>query len=786
MAAMTKRGNSGRKAGRRSVVAALLGLSLCLAAARARVDREDKPAEFVDVFWCYTCAGQVGGRSPTGRDDVPVSSFRRGDYSELVSGSGELLQFIDPASGNPFPHNVIPQSRLLAHGAWPEDIYEHNRGVLRRADWGLRSVAERVAQGWTPLHEAAYRVSRAHPLGRLNPAQLDRVLDAWPDALDSGLRNAGSRSGQTPLHLAASRAPFRLGIVERLLAHGASVHARDSRGFTPLLLARSHEAFEALRAAGADIHAQAENGDTFLHRAAFVGDAATVRELLDADFNPNAATDSGWTPLLRANSHEAFEALRAVGADIRAQAENGYNVLHRAAWVGDAAWVRELLDAEDFNPNAATSSGLTPLHYARSREVFEVLRAAGADLWVIEGAFHPNNLELATQTNSAGYAQLSLLRWAIVQVGRLLDAAWLPRLQAVNPEFYAVSRNYPRSNSMFPLHYAGQYNEDPAAIAALIGDGVDVDSRGFGMSALALAARSNPNPAVVEALLAAGADVHGHPDARYTPLYEAAQNQTPQAVEIVRILLEAGADVDRSSPLYAAAMVQNTATLDVLIAAGANVNTAGSSGYHSLLADVLSRGRFDCGYGPVAVRLRAAGAQPTYGGGAFGSVRPFMPGPQVAECDPVSAEIQELIDSGADLGAQDERGATALQRAAAAGRAVDIRALVAAGAEVNAASRGGRLTALHFAVWRRADVGTVMALLEAGADVNVRDVRGWTALHWAARDRRIDPALVEALLAAGAEVGARDNIDRTALDYATRADIRNEAVAALLRAAGGG
>ena len=151
-----------------------------------------------------------------------------------------------------------------------------------------------------------------------------------------------------------------------------------------------------------------------------------------------------------------------------------------------------------------------------------------------------------------------------------------------------------------------------------------------------------------------------------------------------------------------------------------------------------------------------------------------------------SEDIRELIDSGADLAAQDERGFTALHWAGIEGRPCDIRALVEAGANVDAPSRGGRLTALHFAVWRRAGLETVNALIAAGADVNARDQRGWTALHWTARDRRGDPAEVEALIAAGADVNVRDNaLKQTALGYALRADIRNEAVAALLRAAGG-
>ena len=68
--------------------------------------------------------------------------------------------------------------------------------------------------------------------------------------------------------------------------------------------------------------------------------------------------------------------------------------------------------------------------------------------------------------------------------------------------------------------------------------------------------------------------------------------------------------------------------------------------------------------------------------------------------------------------------------------------------------------------------------------MNARDVRGGAALHWAARIRQVEPAVVEALVAAGAEAHARDNLGQTALDYATHANIANEAVAALLRAAG--
>ena len=244
------------------------------------------------------------------------------------------------------------------------------------------------------------------------------------------------------------------------------------------------------------------------------------------------------------------------------------------------------------------------------------------------------------------------------------------------------------------LYYAAERNEDLAAVEALLAEEakVDEDSRPYRLQqALGQAARSNGNPAVVEALLAAGADVNAwDTDRAWAPLssaasndapraaeivqellaagadtnadrgralYNAAGSQTPRAAEIVRVLLAAGASVDGVEPsdgervlrpVYAAAMVQNLASLDALLAAGANANVEGSTAHYSLLADVLSRGRFDCGYGPVAERLRSAGARAVRFTES-GEV-PFTPGPQVAECDSVSAEIRALIDAGADLG----------------------------------------------------------------------------------------------------------------------------------------
>ena len=733
------------------------------------------PAQPLDEYTCLTCDPQAG-------------QFRSGDYSALTE------PIIDPACDCPFPANFIPRSRLLANGAWPEDIYSSNRSAFRGP---AASIARAVAEGFTPLHEALRRGSSSHPrFGHLHPEELERLLEGLsPAEVNAPLRNPTYQAGLTPLHLTFwGRGP---GILQLLLDSGALVDARDSRGRTPLMLVISSESFQVLRAAGADIRAQGDNGSTVLHQAATIGDAAIVEALIVAGLDPNARTDSGWTALHSASSPETFKVLREAGADIHARTNWGWTILHSPPTRLDGATVGALI-AAGLDPNAEASGGRTPLLVAQSREIFEALLAGGADLAPIEAVFATDGLEAVRR----GDIDRNILWRAVGQVGSFASAALVERLRAINPDFAEVPNTTRSSGIRYALHYAAQSNEDPAMIAALSTDSVHATSESYGQTPFELAARSNGNPAVVEALLDAGGRAHVNRQGnRGTPLYLAASNAWPRAAEIVRVLLAAGADANGRdengeltgyAPLYAAAMTQNLAAMELLLEAGAEVNVTGSSDYQSLLADVLGRGRFDCGYAPVAAALREAGAVSWR---TVGEQRmPYVPGAPAVECETVSPEVQDetvspevqaLIDSGADLDAQDSRSFTALHRAARDSQAVDIAALAAAGADVNATTGGVRLTPLQVAVWWRASLATVQALLDAEATVDATDLLGLTALHRAAHDRRTDPAVVAALLAAGANPNAQDNLGRTPLDHATEANLNNAAIADLLRQAGG-
>jgi ankyrin repeat protein len=146
--------------------------------------------------------------------------------------------------------------------------------------------------------------------------------------------------GETLLHAATSyhAAENRPALVRVLLATGASVHAVDRKGLTPLHWAAGYgcvECIPILLEAGADVMAQRNDQGTPLHQA----DVRTVDVLLAAGADPGARDRHGCVPLHTTSARH--EGLLAPGVNVRDA--YGMTALHHAALVGEREWVEWLL-----------------------------------------------------------------------------------------------------------------------------------------------------------------------------------------------------------------------------------------------------------------------------------------------------------------------------------------------------------------------------------------------------------------------------------------------------------
>ena len=178
----------------------------------------------------------------------------------------------------------------------------------------------------------------------------------------------------------------------------------------------------------------------------------------------------------------------------------------------------------------------------------------------------------------------------------------------------------------------------------------------------------------------------------------------------VRALLDEGLDVnarhpDGSTALLWAVYYDDADTVGVLLGAGADANAANEYGEAPLSLAARNRNA------AIAATLLDAGADPH-------AVKPSGETVLMAAARAGSLAVVELLlPRGVDVNASEPgRRQTALMFAAAGKHRDVAEALIAAGAEVNAASKGGS-TALHFAV-QQTDIPTARLLLDAGASVH--------------------------------------------------------------------
>ena len=124
--------------------------------------------------------------------------------------------------------------------------------------------------------------------------------------------------------------------------------------------------------------------------------------------------------------------------------------------------------------------------------------------------------------------------------------------------------------------------------------------------------------------------------------------------------------------------------------------------------------------------------------------------------------VRALLDAGAEVNARSDYGRTALMWLDEDATEELVWDLIAAGAKINLKDKGGDTALILAAAWSQPDV--LRALLNAGAKVNAKNEYGETALMKAASEGDLES--VNLLIGSGAEINRKNNNGETALKLA--------------------
>ncbi len=353
---------------------------------------------------------------------------------------------------------------------------------------------------------------------------------------------AGSPAGDPPVAIAVRLHWPRL--LQRLIAHGVDLDARESHGMSALHLAAAlarEEELKLLVAAGAAPDRRAADGQTPLGVAL----ASGRRDLADwLDWRgwrlprrPLQASDVPAAAIV--GDTDAVRRLLDIGMPVDAVDTQGCSALLRAAGGGHRALV-ELLLERGAQPGLAANTGATPLSAAvsmRQTEIVERLLQAGAGL---EQRL-PGEVTVLMLAAALGLPEL---------VSRLLQAG---------ADLHARD-----AQGLTPLHCAALYGftarERPRLVALLdtlllAGADPQLAANGGATSLLLLlGARAEPGTPSTEDVLLAGLerllDEEVRLDARdqrgFGPLHLAALHGLLRASQV---LLRAGADLNQRDTL---------------------------------------------------------------------------------------------------------------------------------------------------------------------------------------------------------------------------------------------
>ncbi len=398
------------------------------------------------------------------------------------------------------------------------------------------------------------------------------------------------------------------------------------------------EAVRALVDAGADVTATQPDGATALHWAAHWNDGETASRLIAAGADVDAVNDLGVPPLwIALDSANVDVALRliAAGAGPNTRLPTGETVLMTAARHGLGTIVARLLERGADARLAEHERGQTALMWAAAGGHADVARrlleAGGGVRARTIGRF--TALMFAARAGDLETVQLLLEAGAELEA-RAIDGS-TPLLVASRSTDALAGIDW----RIIP--YASGHEE---TALYLIERGADVTAADrLGRTALHAAVETD-RPTLAAALLAAGADV----DARFT-----------DRVAALRGDYVSRAPYKGATPFWLAARAANLEMMQALLAAGANPFLANAFGTTPLMvasglgendarrpADhrVVETVSLLIGLGADVTARTPAGSTALHGAAAMWE----------------DGVIQLLVDHGADVNAEDNRGRTPL------------------------------------------------------------------------------------------------------------------------------
>jgi ankyrin repeat protein len=450
--------------------------------------------------------------------------------------------------------------------------------------------------------------------------------------------------------------------------------------------------------------------DSPLVEAARDGDLQAVRALLVKRANVNEPSRDGSTPLLWAAYHgnlDMAKALIAAGANVNTANRYGITPLLQASRTGDTPMIQALLTA-GANVSLAHPDGETPLMAAARAgrvDAVKLLAAKGADV------------------NAADkYQQQTALMWAAAEghtdvINTLIEAGANPNVKAAVTSLEKREHADHPTGGFTPLMFAVR-NGHEEAVRALVKGGADLKlTNGDGATASVIAI-VNDRFDLAATLLELGADPNDGQLYFAVDMHDATTDMRARdgsrlradypnklnALDLVRLLLDKGADANKpfvgqlhstslccgdnanGSAFFRAAIASDVEALKLMIAKGAQVEWTptevkgegrGGGGGRGANANV--------GKTPVMVAMVGGKGAGLAGGPGFTRIGP-PPFREESNREPLDA-VKVLLAAGANPNAKAPDGSAPLHQAVAARQVPIIRALVEAGADLNAVNK---------------------------------------------------------------------------------------------------